>query len=175
MAKLPQLTYLVGDEKTSCPKSAAELAAKSQAEIRYVVAEKSYDTEPQAKLALVEVTEQFVSNYVKPKKCATSGEITVAGSKACCEGSAAALVKTAEEAMAKVQLRYQVGEKACSCPNEAAKLAKDTGDVQLFVVGEEKTACSVTARLNLARAKYKAAVAALVKAGGETQSASQGS
>jgi hypothetical protein len=45
----------------------------------------------------------------------------------------------------------------------------------LFVVGEEKTACNVTARLNLARAKYKAAVVALMKADSQTKETSSDS
>jgi hypothetical protein len=33
-----------------------------------------------------------------------------------------------------------------------------------YVIGEEKTCCNMTARLTLAKAKYKAAVTALVAA-----------
>ena len=47
--------------------------------------------------------------------------------------------------------------------DEAKQAAKDTGKSVLFVVGEEKTDCDVTARLNLARAKYAAAVQALIQ------------
>ena len=47
---------------------------------------------------------------------------------------------------------------------EAKGIAKKTGKDTLYVVGEQKTGCAVTARLNLAQAKYKAAVMALVQA-----------
>ncbi len=173
MAKLPQLNYQVGTEQVCCPNAAAELAKKAEAKIQYVVAERTFASESEAKSALVEATEQFVAEFVKPKTCSESGEITVAGRKACCAGSAAAMAKSAQEAMDKVAMTYQVGEKACSCPNEAAKLAKDSGDVELYVVGEAKTACSVTARLNLARAKYKAAVVAMLQANSETTPTSE--
>ena len=70
----------------------------------------------------------------------------------------------AKKAMNKVEMAYLVGDKECSCPHEASSLAKTTGKDKLFVVAGEKTACSVTARLKLAQAKYKAAVEALAKA-----------
>jgi hypothetical protein len=175
MAKLPQMTYQVGDEKVCCPQAAGELAKKSDAKMHYVVAEKTYECPDKAKMALVEATELFVAGFAEPKKCETSGNITVAGHKACCEGTAAQMTKLAKSAMDEVQMSYMVGEKSCHCPNEAEKLAKDSGDVKLFVVGEEKTACDVTARLNLARAKYKAAIVTLMKAQSETTETSSGS
>ncbi len=163
MNRLPQMTFAVGSEKTCCPNEASELAKKSDANIQFVVAEKNYDEEGQAKQALAEITEKFVAAFVEPKVCPESGDITVAGQKACCEGSAGQVSKVAKAAMEKVQMTYLVGEKQCHCPVEAEKLAKDSGDVTVFVVGEEKTACNVTARLNLARAKYRAAVVALMQ------------
>ncbi len=173
MKQLPQMTYQVGTEKSNCPKAAAELAKNSDAAIQYVVADKTFASEGEAKLALAESTEQFVSAYVEPKVCKESGNITVAGHKACCGGTAAQMSKVAKEAMDKVQLTYLVGEKSCHCPVEAEKLATDSGDVTILCVGEEKTACKVTARLNLVRAKYKAAVVALMQAETTTKPTSQ--
>ena len=69
-----------------------------------------------------------------------------------------------QQAMAKVTVAYRVGEQECNCPVEAAKVAKESGKELQFVVGAEKTCCEKAARLTLARAKYKAAVEALVKA-----------
>ena len=60
-------------------------------------------------------------------------------------------------------MSYKVGEEACSCPNQAAALAKSTGTEKLFVVGKESTCCSTDARIKLAHAKYKAAVQAVTK------------
>lgn len=166
MAKLPQMTYQVGDEKLCCPNAAGELAKKSGNAIQYVVADKTYEKEAAAKLALAEATEKFVAAFAEPKE--ESGTITVAGHEACCAGTAAQMAQQAKSAMEKVQMTYLVGEKSCNCPIEAEKLASDSGDVKLFVVGEEKTACNVTARLNLARAKYKAAVVALMQTSSDT-------
>jgi hypothetical protein len=164
MAALPQITFIVGEEKTCCPKTAAELAQKANTTIHYMVCEKSYDAESDAKLALAEVTEQFVAAYAEPKACKETGKVTVCGKELCCEGTAAQTAAIAKAAMDTVAMTYMVGEKECHCPVEAAKLAKDSGDPTVFVVAGESTACNVTARLNLARAKYKAAVVAVVRA-----------
>ena len=90
--------------------------------------------------------------------------MTLAGQVQSCEKTAAHTAELMQRAVAKVKFTYLVGEKECSCPVEAGKLAKESGKEKLFVVGEEKTCCEKTARLNLARAKYKAAIEALVQA-----------
>ncbi len=58
-------------------------------------------------------------------------------------------------------MTYQVGEKTCNCPKQAASLAKQSDAETEYVVGDQKTGCELTARLNLARARYQAAVAAI--------------
>jgi hypothetical protein len=164
MNALPQLTFLVGEEKTSCPKAAAELAQKSNASIRYAVGDKTFDQESDAKLALVEATEQFVAAFAEPKLCKETGKVAIAGKELCCENAAGQTAALAKAAMEKVQMTYLVGEKECHCPVEAEKLAKDSGDPTIYVVAGESTGCNLTARLNLARAKYKAAVLAVMQA-----------
>jgi hypothetical protein len=62
-----------------------------------------------------------------------------------------------------VAMKYVVGEKSCECPVEAKEIAAQSGEKTIYVVNGEKTECEMTARLNLARAKYKAAVEALAK------------
>jgi hypothetical protein len=170
MAKLPQISYQVGTEKVACPQAAEELAKSSSAKVQYVVAEQAYETEQAAKLALLEATEQFVDTFAESKVCQQSGNITVAGQTVCCPTAASAIAKKALEAMNGVRLTYQVGEKQCGCSVEADKLAQESGDVKLCVVGDEKTACEVTARLTLARAKYRAAVLATLPAQSDTES-----
>ena len=163
MEQLPRISFAVGDQKTCCPKAAGELAKKSDAKIQYLVADKTFAKESDAKLALVEATEKYVSAFAKPKKCSVSGTITVAGKKLGCEIKAGQTAKIVQTAMDKVKFAYLVGDKECHCPIEAKQVAKESGKDTLYVVGDEKTGCSVTARLNLARAKYKAAVQALVQ------------
>lgn len=174
MEQLPRISFAVGDQKTCCPKAAGELAKKLQAKIQFVVADKSFATESDAKLALVEATEKYVSVFAKPKKCSVSGTITVAGKKLNCEIKAGQTAKIVQTAMDKVRFTYLVGDKECHCPIEAKQVAEKTGKERLYVVGDEKTGCSVTARLNLARAKYKAAVLALVQADAKAEAQEAG-
>lgn len=164
MDQLPKLTFQVGTEKTCCADAAASLAKEHAKPIHYVVGEKTFETKNVAMVALADATEKYVDAFATPKTCSVSGKTTVAGKELCCDVMAGQRAKLAKEAMAKVNMTYLVGEKECSCPNEAASLAKTTGTEQLFVIGKEKTCCGTTARLTLARAKYKAAVEALAKA-----------
>ncbi len=164
MAKLPQLTYKVAKEETHCSVSAAKLAKEHKADIKFVVAKKAYDSKGDAMMALTSATEKFVTDFTSTKECKVSGKFTVAGKELCCNVMAGQRAELAKKAMNKVQMAYLVGDKACNCPNEAASLAKTSGKEKLFVVAGEKTQCSVTARLKLAQAKYKAAVEALAKA-----------
>jgi hypothetical protein len=164
MEKLPKLTYAVGEKTVCCPKEAAALAKAANSQIRYCVAEKKFDSEADAQKALVEATETFVAAVAQPYKCPKSGQLTLAGQAQSCEKTAAKNAELMQAAMAKVAMTYVVGDKSCNCPVEAKQVAKDSGKEVLFVVGQEKTSCEQTARLNLARAKYKAAIEALVKA-----------
>ena len=164
MARLPKLTYAVGDKKTCCPKEAAELVKSPGGHIHFAVADKEYETKAEAQEALVIATEKFVVAFTNPHTCPKSGKMTLAGQAQSCEKTAARTAKLMKKAMAKVKLSYLVGDKACNCPVEAGRLAKESGTEKLFVVGKQKTPCEQTARLNLAMAKYKAAVEAMVKA-----------
>lgn len=164
MAKLPQLQYVVGDESTTCAVTAGRLATKHKTKAKFVVAKKEYETEDKAYVALVAATESFVADFTKTKECKVSGKYTVAGKELCCNVMASQRAELAKTAMKKVQMAYLVGDKECHCPTEAATLAKSTGSKKQFVVCGEKTGCGTTARLKLARAKYKAAVEALAKA-----------
>lgn len=175
LERLPKISFAVGDQKTCCPKAAGELAKKSGTKIQYLVADRAFAKESDAKLALVEATEKHVGAFAKPKKCSVSGTITIAGKKLDCAVEAGQTAKIVQTAMNKVKFTYLVGDKECHCPVEAKQVAKKTGKETVYVVGAEKTCCSVTARLNLARAKYKAAVQALVSAEAQGQEAGAGS
>ena len=161
MKKLPQMTYKIGEESTCCSESAAKLAKQHSLPIHYVVGKSTFEKKDEAYTSLVSETETFVKDFITPCKCETSGSTKIAGESCQCSvmaGEKAELVKSAVE---KVNMSYLVGEKTCSCPHEADALAKSSEAEKQFVVGEEKTCCEKTARLNLARAKYKAAVEAL--------------
>jgi hypothetical protein len=164
MERLPRLSFAVGEKKTCCSKEAAKLAKESGGHVHFCVAGKEFDSKSDAQLALIEATEKYVAAFAKPHSCPKSGKLTLAGQAQSCPKSAARTAERMQKAMGKVKLTYLVGEEACGCPVKAGNLAKESGQEKLFVVGAEKTACEKTARLNLARAKYKAAVTALVEA-----------
>lgn len=164
MEHLPKVTYAVGDKKVCCPQEAASLAKDSGKSIRYHVADKSFESEGEAQAALLEATEQFVAAFTKPHTCPQSGQVTLAGQAQSCEASAAQTAERMQKAMTEVKLTYRVGDKDCGCPVEAGKAASESGAQMLYVVGDQATPCEKTARLNLARAKYRAAVEAMVKA-----------
>ncbi len=170
MNKLPKITFAVGETKTCCPKTASKLAKEQATDIVYLVGKEKFTDADKAKLALVSATEKFVDSFANPHVCKVSGTTTIAGQKTQCSKTAAKLAGLVTEATKNIHLTFVVGEKTCDCPHAAASLAKSTGKPKLFVVGKEKTECEVTARLNLARAKYRAVVEALVKAENETES-----
>ena len=169
MKNLPQLTFAVGEETTHCAKTAAKLAEKHSTDIVYLVGKEKFDDAGKAKLALVNATEEFVENFANPKTCQISGTTSVAGQKLECTKTAAKLAGLMSDAMKTVKISYAVGDETCDCPHAAASLAEKSGEAKLFVVGKEKTKCEITARLNLARAKYKAMVEALAKAEQESK------
>ena len=173
MQQLPQMTFVVGQQKVCCAEAAENLSSQSGTPIQFVVAEKAYTDRSQATSALADETEKFVNANVEPKVCQETGTTTVAGTQHSCSVAAGKVAQLAKDAMAKVQMTYLVGDVRCDCPDKAKETAAQTGQTTQFVVGDEKTSCSVTAKLNLARAKYKAAVEAAVQAQAQQQAQTQ--
>lgn len=173
IAKLPHLTYIVADETCDCPKSAATKAEKLGVPLVFAVGKATFDNKNDAKVALVNATEAYLEEFSKPCKCEVSGLTTVAGKSMQCEKTAAKLASLVSKAMDGVYLTYKVGDQECHCPKQAASLAKQSGNVKLYVVGEKCTDCQTTARLNLAREKFRAAVEALVAAEQEAEAQSE--
>ena len=167
MNGLPRLAFVVGGETTGCEKHAAKLhaanlAEKSDSKIEFAV-QQSFEGKEQAMLALVASTESLLDQFATPSKCEVSGTTTIAGKKLHCSETAAKIALDVRQAIDAVRVSFVVGDKKCDCPNEAQALAKASGAKRLFVVGDQQTSCELTSRLNLARAKYRAAVQALAK------------
>ena len=175
MAKLPKMSYQVGSEKTCCSDSAAKLAKESNAAIHYVVAEKTYEDKMEAMTALVEQTEAMVNEFITPCKCEKSGKTTVAGETCACPTQGAKNIELVKAAVESVNVSYKVGEEACNCPMKAKELASSSDAKMTYVVDGEETCCGITARLQTARAKYKAAVKALATASKEEAGAASNS
>ena len=170
MAKLPKIAYMVGDESLCCEESAKAVAAAKKSKMVYVVGTEKFDSSDKAFVGLVDQTEKFVSAFATPTTCNVSGTTTIAGECLTCNVQAAEVAAKVKKAMDVVAISYKVGEKSCSCPVEAKALAAaDKKAKTLFVVAGEETECEQTARLNLARAKYKAALMAMAPAKTETK------
>lgn len=174
MEKLPKIRFVVGEQTLWCEKSAAAIAEKSDDKIHYCVGEQEFDAKADAQVELLEATEKFVSTFPEPRICKTSGKITVAGSELHCIFCARSLAKKMNDAMDGVQMTYIVGEEECNCPDTATKLGEKAGVEKQFVVGEEKTCCEHTARLTLAHARYKAAVAVLAESTAKKDASERG-
>lgn len=175
MAKLPAMSYQVGSEKTCCSDSAAKMAEEHNEAIHYVVADKTYEDKTEAMTALVEQTEAMVEEFITPCKCETSGKTTIAGETCDCPVQSAKNVELVKAAVDAVNVSYKVGDEACNCPMKAKELAANSEDKMTYVVDGEETCCSMTARLQTARAKYKAAVKALATASTEEAGAESNS
>ena len=164
MAKLPKITYMVGSKSLCCEESAKATAAETSVKVEYVVGTEKFDCSEKAFASLVSQTEKFVSAYATPSTCSVSGKTSIAGESLTCSVAAGEVAAKVKKAMDSVAISYKVGEKNCSCPVEAKALAEAKKVKTLFVVDKEETECEQTARLNLARAKYKAALLAMAPA-----------
>lgn len=176
MDALPKLVYRIGDETTTSPIQAGRLSGKLKRQVEFVVEDKVFQEETEAFAALVEVTEEFVSDFAKPRKCDVSGSTIVAGKSVCCDIAAGEVAKLVSKAMDDVKVTYLVGKESVCCPDAAKALAKQSGEkVIQLVAGEKCGGCSSTTRLKLAHAKYKAAIEAMLAADNENSESSANS
>lgn len=165
MDALPKLVYRIGDETTTSPIQAGRISGKKKQKVEFVVGGEVFPNEPAAFAALVDTTEKFVGDFAKPKTCNESGNTIVAGKTLCCDVAAGEVADLVKKAMDEVKVTYLVGKESVCCPDAAKALAKKSGEkVVQLVAGQKCGGCSTTTRLNLARAKYKAAIEALLAA-----------
>ncbi len=173
LAKLPKIAYMVGTKSLCCAESAKAIATESAGKVEYVVGTEKFDCPDKAFASLVTQTEKFVSAFATPSTCSVSGKTSIAGESLTCSVAAGEVATKVKKAMDSIAISYKVGDKSCDCPTEAKSLAAAKKAKTLFVVGKEETECEQTARLNLARAKYKAALVAMVPAKPETKAVVQ--
>lgn len=164
MAKLPKMTYRVGTESTCCSESASALAKKHGKPVQFVVGDQTFDDESKAFVSLVENTEAFVNEFVTPKKCETSGTTSIAGQSCACPVQAGELTAKVKQAVEQVKMGYKVGDKSACCSQSAQALAKQSGQPVTYVVNSQEHSCNYQARLELAKARYAAAVKSLLAA-----------
>lgn len=175
MKNLPKMTYKVGDKAICCSESAAALAKEHSKPIHFVVAEKTYEDKQKAYTALVETTEKFVNEFITPSKCEKSGKTSIAGKSCNCPVQAGQHAEVVKKAVSDVKMKYVVGKEECHCPTQAKEMASKGDDKTKYVVAGKETCCNLEARLNLAHAKYAAAVKALASTEQETETKATGS
>ena len=161
MKNLPTMTYKVGETATCCSDSATKMAKENDKPIHYVVGAKTFEKKQEAYTALVESTEKFVNDFVTPSKCEKSGKTSIAGTSCGCPMEAGKRTELVKKAIGEVKTTYVVGEKECNCPTQAKALAETADAKTTYKVAGKSTCCNMEARLNLAKAKYAAAVKAL--------------
>lgn len=183
--ELPRMGIMVDGKSVCCAKSAGELTKGDMSKVQYVVADKTYDNLGEAKAAFTTVMEDFSKEMLTVKyavgdEC-TNCPITAkemakkAGSEVHyrlasfnfeSQDSANAAADKARAAAKEVAMTMKVGDKSFCCPTEAGKAAEADGKKIEYCVGENKTGCEVTAKLNLAVARVQAEILALADAAG---------
>lgn len=163
MDELPKISFVIAGEASACAKS-AETAKAAGKEVKYVVAGKEICCDKMAKDAHVEAVEKFVGSFASTHACDASGKTFVGTKGYACSQHAGSVASVAKKAMEGVKVTHVVAGKEYCCPEEAGKVAKESGEAVTYVIAEEKTQCAKTNRMNLAVAKYKAAVMAIAEA-----------
>ncbi len=163
MEALPKISYVIAGEASQCAKSAATAKADGK-EVKYVVAGKELCCDKMAKDAHVEAVEKFVGSFASTHACATSGKTFVGNKGYACSTHATSVAAVAKKAMDGVKVTHIVAGKEYCCPDEAGKAAKKAGASVTYAIADQKTECAKTSRMNVAIAKYKAAVLAIAKA-----------
>ena len=182
---LPQMEYQVGDQRVSCPKAAAEMAKAQNAEIKFVVADKTFADENEAKAAYADALDGYL-NEMLTVRCTSEDEAATCRAHGAnvaqhakgksgyrlasfsFDDRAAAdeAAKKARQAADGVEMKLMVGGECYNCPIRAAEAAKKSGQKVDYCVGKDKTACQATARVRLATERIRAALAACEQSGG---------
>lgn len=182
-AKLPAISYKVGDKEFCCDKEAAEVAKASNATITYVVGGKTFAKQDEAMTAYADLLEKHLDGMLTVKfvvgdecvACPTSAQQLAKEKRAKVQYRLAAYdfesqekadkaAGRAREAAEKVSIKMVVGDEAFQCPVSAKDASQKSGKPVEYAVGDCKSQCQTTARINLAKAKIDAASKALADA-----------
>ena len=163
MADLPKMSYIIAGEASACAASASA-AAEAGKEVKYVVAGKELCCPTAAKEAHVDAVEKFVASFASTHACSDSGKTFVGNKGYECSQHAATMAAAAKKAMDEVKTVYVVAGKEFCCPSTANETAKKENAKVTYVVADQKTECAQSNRMNVAVAKYKAAIQTLAQA-----------
>jgi len=130
----------------------------------YVVAGEKTSCDKTAQTAHLKAVETFVASFASANTCEVSGKSFVGNKDYSCNVHAKSVAAIAKKAMDAVKVSHIVAGKEYSCSVAAGEAAKAANSKLTYVVAGEKTECAATSRMNVALAKYKAAVQAIAKA-----------
>jgi hypothetical protein len=193
----PLMQYKVGDRTTFCPKQAAEWSkAKDDLKVRYVVNETEYTDKAAALQAYQTALDEYLPKlsavrYAVGDKCVacpleaaslaketgSTVHYRVASFTFADRAQANQAAEAARAAADNVKMTYVVGGKEYTCDKEAqhscqAKGGAATAKKCEYKVGEMKTCCETTAKVELTSARIIAAYQALALAANQSPSAS---
>lgn len=131
--------------------------------MKYIVAGKELCCETAAKEAHLKSVEKFVASFASTHTCDVSGKTFVGNKGYECSQHAGSVAAIAKKAMDGVTTVHLVGTQEFCCPTAAGEAAEKDGTAITYVVADKKTQCAKTNRMNLAIAKYQAAVLAIAK------------
>jgi hypothetical protein len=163
VAALPTVTYRVGEFETGCRKSAAGKAAETKEALTFLVGDKRYEREGEAKLALVSLLDERAAEltqveYVvgdKAYHCSKTAAHVAKQAKAALRyrvagvdfadiEQASAVAEKAKLAAGNVRMGYKADGKPVSCPSSCK------GKKVTYVVGDGETDDEKSAKLMLA-------------------------
>lgn len=181
---VPAMMYKVGDEEMDCPAQAQKVAAADKKAIKFVVDGKTYDAQADAMTAYADVLEKHLQKmtavqYVVGEECVgcpvsakalaekNKGKVRYRVASTTFDDQAVAekAAKLAKDASDKVAMKMMVGDKEYQCPASAQEACKD-GQQIAYQIGETRTPCKVSARVELAKAKILSAMKAVSEVAG---------
>ncbi len=181
-AAMPTIKYRVGTETVDCPTKAGELAKGDKGAIKFVVADKEYANETEAKKSYATVLDSYLVDittmkYAVGKECVACPmtaesmakkdgqpvKYRLATFEFADKAKAEKAAGTAKEAAEKVAMKWAVGDKSFCCDKMAGEAAQKEGKQVEYYVGEKKLQCPVEASVELELAKIDAAVRSLME------------
>ena len=182
LASLPSMQYKVGDEVTSCSKSAGKMAKANGGKMQYVVSEQVFTDEGEAIVKLASLLESEIASLSSiqyavggecvqcplrakdlAKKSDSKIAYRVAGIDFDSREKAQKAVEAVKAALTSVKMTYKVGDQSFCCDKMAGAKAKETSSKLVYVVGDEETGCSQSAKPKLAKHKIHTIVAAAAR------------
>lgn len=177
---MPRMTYKIGDETTTCSKTAAALAEKAGSSMTYVVNGVEYTDKLEAMAANDKQLDSYLMDlcrvqYAVDGQCVScpvaAHYMTADGAKPLQYKVGPAVFDNADDAIKasvmawnashKVAMEYAVGDELTTCSKTAGAMAEKTGSQVEYVVNGQRTGCAKTAQHMQKMARVQAALKAV--------------